>query len=158
MDKRFAKTAKTVIKNIGIHAKRVVMRRESLRNALDGIADDTDRLKRVAKGAKAPGDHHAAAQYVEKGRRAYNEKDFNRAEEYFHKAIIEDPYYALAYTYLGSTYYQLQRLSEATGMWMKAIEIDPASDAAAKAQQRLRRVKLRKEAVIADIERSIRGE
>ncbi|NUM52310.1 MAG: tetratricopeptide repeat protein [Candidatus Hydrogenedentes bacterium] len=158
MDKHVAKTAKTLLKNVGKHAKRVFMGRESIRDAVDGISDDADRLKRVAKGSKAPGDHRRAAQYVEKGRRAYNEKDFARAEEYFHQAIVEDPNYALAYTYLGSTYYQMQRLTDAQGMWAKAIAIDPGSDAAAKAQQRLRRVQHRKEQVIADIERSIRGE
>lgn len=158
MDKQVAKTAKTLLKNVGKHAKRVMLGRESLRDAVDGVAEDADRLKRVAKGAKAPGNHHRAAQLVEKGRRAYNEKEFGRAEKYFQQALEEDPRYALAYTYLGSTYYQLQRYNEATTAWTKAIEIDPASDAAAKAQQRLRRIQARKESVIADIERSIRGE
>lgn len=158
MDKDVAKTAKTVLKNVGKHAKRVLFGRESIRDAIDGISGDADRLKRAAKGAKAPGDHKRAAQYVEKGRRAYNEKDWARAEDCFHQAIIEDPNYALAYTYLGSTYYQQQRISQATSMWTKAIAIDPGSDAAAKAQQRLRRVQQRKEQVVADIERSIRGE
>ncbi|MBM3290341.1 MAG: hypothetical protein FJY92_09335, partial [Candidatus Hydrogenedentes bacterium] len=150
MDRHIAKTAKTLLKNVGIHVKRVIAGRESLRDAMDGISGDADRLQRVAKGARAPGDHKRAAEYVEKGRRAYNEKDFAKAEDYFHRAIIEDPRYALAYTYLGSAYYQMQRISEATGMWMKAIEIDPGSDAATRAQQRLRRVQQRKEAVVAD--------
>ena len=158
MDKHLAKTAKTLLKNVGKHAKRIVLGRESLRDALSGVAEDADRLKRVAKGATAPGNHHHASQLVEKGRRAYNEKDFERAEKYFREAIVEDPRYALAQTYLGSTYYQLNRIREATIAWTKAIEIDPSSDAAAKAQQRLRRVQMRKDAVIADIERSIRGE
>jgi tetratricopeptide (TPR) repeat protein len=158
MDRHLAKTAKTLLKNVGIHAKRVVMGRESVRDALGGISDDAGRLKRVAKGAKAPGSHRRAAQLVEKGRRAYNEKNFENAEKLFREALVEDPRYALAYTYLGSTYYQLNRLSEATMMWSKAIETDPHSDAASKAEQRLRRIQMRKNEVIADIERSIRGE
>jgi len=112
----------------------------------------------VAKGAKAPGSHHLASQYVEKGRRAYNDKNFKMAEDLFRHAIIENPRYALAFTYLGSTLYNLQRINDATSMWMKAIEVDPDSEAAAKAMRHLRRVKWRKDAVIADIERSIRGE
>jgi tetratricopeptide (TPR) repeat protein len=158
MDKHLAKTAKTLLKNVGKHAKRVILGRESVRDAVGGISGDAGRLKRVAKGAKAPGDHQFAAQLVEKGRRAFNEKDYERAERHFLDALVEDPRYALAYTYLGSTYYHLQRIREAALMWTKAIEIDPHSDAASKAEQRLRRVQMRKKAVIADIERSIRGE
>lgn len=158
MDKHLAKNAKTLLKNVGKHAKRVFMGRESIRDAVGGVAGDIDRVKRVAKGMRAPGNHHRAAQLVEKGRKAYNEKDYERAERYFHEALVEDPRYGLAYTYLGSTFYQLQRIREATMMWTKAIEIDPSSDAAYKAEQRLRRVKARKDAVIADIERAIRGE
>lgn len=156
MDKYFAKTAKTVLKNVGKHAKRVMMGRESIRDAFDGISGDADRLKRAAKASSAPGDHKRAAQLVERGRRAYNKKDFASAEECFQDALTEDPRYALAYTYLGSTYYQQHRLSEATMMWSRAIEVDPHSDAAAKAEQRLGRVNLRKKAVIAEIEEHIR--
>ncbi len=156
MDRHFAKTAKTVLKNVGKHAKRVMLGRETIRDAFDGISSDADRLKRVAKGSTAPGNHKSAAKFVEKGRRAYNEKDFTSAEKHFQDALTEDPRYALAYTYLGSTYYQQHRLSEATLMWSKAIEVDPHSDAAAKAEQRLGRVKMRKQAVITEIEEHIR--
>jgi len=158
MDKHLAKTARTLIKNVGKHMKRIVLRRESLRDAVEGVLDDAGRLQRVAKSAGAPGDHHRASQLVEKGRRMYNEKRYPEAEDCFRRAIIEDPAYALAYTYLGSALYQQQRMRDATMMWTKAIELDPGSDAAAKAEQRLKRVKLRKDAVIADIERSIRGD
>ena len=156
MNKYFAKTAKTVLKNVGKHVKRVMLGRETIRDAFDGISSDAGRLKRVAKSSTAPGDHKRAAQLVERGRRAYNAKDFAGAEEYFQEALTEDPRYALAYTYLGSTYYQQHRLSEATMMWSKAIEVDPDSDAAAKAEQRLGRVNMRKKAVIAEIEQHIR--
>ncbi|HRI89621.1 MAG TPA: hypothetical protein PLJ47_12210 [Candidatus Hydrogenedentes bacterium] len=158
MDKHVSKTARTLLKNVATRLKRVALGRESLRDAFDGITDDADRLKRAAKGAKAPGSHHKASQYVEKGRRAYNDKNYEMAEDFFRRAIIEDPQYALAFTYLGSTLYNLQRISDATHMWMKAIELEPGSDAARKAEQRLRKVKSRKDAVIADIERSIRGD
>ena len=80
MDKHLAKTAKTLLKNVGKHVKRIVLRRESVKSAVTGLVDDADRLKRAAKGAKAPGDHHRASQLVEKGRKAYNEKQYAEAE------------------------------------------------------------------------------
>lgn len=158
MDKHLAKTARTFVKNVSTRIKRVLMGRESLREAVHGVASDADRVKRAAKGARAPGSHRQAADYVESGRKAYNDKDYERAECLFRRAIIEDPKYALAHTYLGSALYQLQRVREATLMWTKAIELDPESDAAQKAERHLRRVRMRKDQVIEDIERSIRGD
>lgn len=155
MDKRVVKTGRTFIKNVVKHVKWVLLGRESWRDARDGIAEDGGKLKRVMKGKKYKGDHQLAARLVEKGRRAYNERRFESAENFFRQAIIEDPVYGLAYTYLGSTLYKQQRIGEATTMWMRAIQIDPASEAAAKAQQRLSRVKQRKDAYISTLEQDL---
>ena len=155
LNKHVTKTVKALCKNLFVHTKRLILRKEALRDAFDGVSHDAGRLKRAAT---APSDHHHAAKLVEKGRRAYNEKQYERAEKCFNRAIVHDPQYGLAYTYLGSTYYQMQRIREADMMWAKAIEVNPHSDAAYKAEQRLRRVKATKDAIIADIERTIKGE
>ena len=147
-----SKTTKTYAKNLGKHVKRVLLRQESLRDAVAGISSDSGKLSRAVKGNRKPGDHHMAARLVEKGRKAYNQKNYPGAEKFLRKAVLEDPQYALAYCYLGSTMYKLDCLREAILYWTKAMEAEPGSDAAARAERSLKRIELQKKNVIADLE------
>jgi tetratricopeptide (TPR) repeat protein len=125
------------------------------REALDGFVDESRRLGRAIKDVRSPHDHHAAAQLLERGRRAFNEKDLKRAEDYFRRALIEDPHYALAHTYLGVVLYKQERLREAILCWNKAVELDPGSDAAHRAERHLKGIRLRKRDVITSLEEDL---
>jgi tetratricopeptide (TPR) repeat protein len=147
-----AKNAKTYAKNLGKHLKRVVLRQESVRDAASNIADDSNRLMRAVKGSRKPGDHHRAARYVEKGRKAYNQKRFPAAEEAFRKALLEDADYALAHYYMGAAMYKQDKLREALQYWTNAVKLAPGSDAALRAEKSLKRVHLQQKNVIAGLE------
>jgi len=147
-----AKNAKTYAKNLGKHFKRVVLRQESVRDAAAGIADDSDRLKRAIKGSRKPGDHHRAARYVEKGRKLYNQKRYAVAEEAFRKALLEDSKYALAHYYMGLAMYKQDKLREAIKYWTNAMQLEPGSDAATRAEKSLSRVRMQQKDVIAALE------
>lgn len=152
MNDHVSKSARTFAKNIGKHVKRIVLRQESLGDAAAGIAGDSDKLVRAVKGSRKPGDHHRAARYVEKGRKAYNQKRYAVAEEAFRKALLEDAEYALAHCYMGSAMYKQDKLSEAIKYWTNAVKLAPGSDAAVRAEKSLMRVQVQKKNVIASLE------
>ena len=83
--------------------------------------------------------HKQAIHYVKLGVRAYNAKDYDEAEENFLYAIAHDGKYARAFTYLGNTYYKVDKLPDAMKMWSKAVASDPKSDAAKNAEAKLSR-------------------
>ncbi|MCC6699609.1 MAG: tetratricopeptide repeat protein [Candidatus Hydrogenedentes bacterium] len=146
------RTARTYVKNFFLHAKRMLFFQETFREAWEGISGDSSKLARAVKGSRKQGDHHLAARLVEKGRKAYNSKRYEAAEGYFRKAILEDTKYALAYSYLGSTMYKQEKLREAILYWTKAIEAEPGSDAATRAERSLKRVSMQKQEVITALE------
>ncbi len=152
MREHLAKTTKTYAKNLGKHFKRVVLRQESVRDAAADIANDSDRLVRTVKGSRKPGDHHRAARYVEKGRKAYNQKRYAAAEDLFRKALLEDPKYALALCHMGSAMYKQEKLREAIQYWSKAAELEPGSEAAKRAEKSLSRVRMQRKQVISALE------
>ncbi|GMV91364.1 MAG: hypothetical protein AMXMBFR82_11420 [Candidatus Hydrogenedentota bacterium] len=155
MKEHLSKTARTYAKNIGKHVKRVVFRQESLSDAAAGIADDSDKLLRAVKGSRKQGDHHRAARYVEKGRKAYNQKRYEAAEDAFRKALLEDAEYALAHCYMGSAMYKQDKLSEAIKYWTNAVKLAPGSDAAVRAEKSLSRVRVQRKNVITSLEERI---
>ena len=152
MEKSLFRNASTFARNVAAHGKRLLLKQETLDDVLEGVSKDTDKFKRAVKNVKSEGKYFEATRLTEKGRRAYNDKDFTKAEDYFRRAIVADATYALAYTYLGTTLYRQERLRDATQYWLKAVEVAPGSDAAAKAERYLRNIKLRKDAVIAELE------
>jgi len=152
MGKSLFKSASTFARNVATHGKRLLLKQETLDNVVESVSKDTDKLKRAVKNAKSEGRYLEATRLTEKGRRAYNDKNFTKAEEYFRQAIVADPTYPLPYTYLGSTLYKQERFRDATQFWLKAIEVAPGSDAAARAEKHLRAIKMKKDEVIAELE------
>ncbi len=87
--------------------------------------------------SKRPTDNTAAYQLYLKGRYHWNKRkaeEFQKAIEYFNKAIDEDPAYALAYAGLASTYVltpeysgkpSIEYLQKAEATAKKASELDP---------------------------------
>ncbi|MBX7258272.1 MAG: tetratricopeptide repeat protein [Candidatus Hydrogenedentes bacterium] len=152
MGKSLFRSASTFARNVATHGKRLLLRQETLDDVVESVSKDTDKLKRAVKNAKSEGRYLEATRLTEKGRRAYNEKNFAKAEEYFRQAIVSDATYPLAYTYLGSALYKQEKVRDATQYWLQAIKLAPGSDAAARAEKHLHAIKLKKEEVIAELE------
>jgi tetratricopeptide (TPR) repeat protein len=66
--------------------------------------------------------------YFSKFTRRQNRADYNRAMEYFKKAIEHDPNLSFAYRGLGIGYRIAGQLDAAITIWEKAIELNPADD------------------------------
>ncbi len=131
------KTTKTYVKNLVKHAKWLITRHETVSEAVEGIRKDSKKLvKTVANGAHTSG-AKTARKLTEEARHAYNEHRYESAEELLRTAIVEDTKYALALTYLGHTLYKQNKVEEAVRYWTKATIVDPASDAAQRAQRKI---------------------
>lgn len=137
MENKVRKSLKTFRKNVSKHFHRLIHRKESPIEAVKGIGEDAKKLGHVFKSANLPEDKKKSRRLVEKGRKAYNRKDYTLAEEYFQKAAQADDENAWAYTYLGYALYQLGKVREAANAWTRASRIDPDSEAAEKAEKKL---------------------
>lgn len=138
----------TFVENAVKHLARAVSRGESVGEAASGIRRDARKLRRAFASSRGDkGDRREAASKVEEGRQHYNQKRYERAEEAFRDAILSDPSYGLAYTYLGHTLYKTGRTNEAVLYWQQALDKDPGSDGARKASRKLRMMDEKKKAV-----------
>ena len=135
------------IKNIRRHTVRVVTRKETLRDALTDMRHDSHKLKSLYRHSYDHGHYDAAKKLAKKGRDAYNDGHFESAAGFFHEAIETDPRYAYPYTYLGHTYYKLNRLDDALHYWRQATEVDPNSEAAEKARRKIAMAEAQKKSV-----------
>ncbi len=106
-------------------------------HALQGVTKDSKKLSQSVAGSLKGEDHERARKLVRQGRQAYNDRRYAAAEDDFREAIITDPSYAMAYTLLGHTLYQLGRAKEAESYWRRAVDVDPKSEAADKARRKL---------------------
>ena len=129
---------------------------DGLRQRLDDLFEDTEasvlgwtrgimRKRRVQKSLPDPvteEEHKQAARQLESGREYYNKKRYKKALKYFQKAAAIDGRYGLAYYYLGLAMYKTDRPKGARAAWQRAIDVDPESDAADKAREKLGNEKL----------------
>lgn len=139
MGKDFGESAKVFAKNLALRTHRVITRRQTLLDAVRGIVEDAQKLRRSIVGHQ--GNRRDASHQVRRGRRYYNAGKYDAAEEAFRNAITLDKGYALAYTYLGHTLYRQGRIAEAVTYWERAIEAEPTSNAAGKARQKIQHVR-----------------
>jgi len=137
MAKGFLSSLRTFFKNMRGHTKRVLTRKESAGKALRGVSRDVRKLRHTLKRPSGSEDRQAAKRLVRRGRSAYNAANYDAAENLFRRAILEDQRYARSYTYLGHTLYQMGRFKEAAKYWEQAIQVDPHSEAAGNALQKL---------------------
>lgn len=128
------------LNNLRVHAKRVVTRHETLREAWASIRGDGRKLAQSFEPSATATRRHDARALVRAGRRSYNNSDYETAEMRFRDAITEDPSYTLALTYLGNALFQCGRLTEAKAAWKRAYDQDPYSEAGQKAYAKWRRV------------------
>jgi Tfp pilus assembly protein PilF len=136
-------------------AESVEVWKERLIDAWEAVRE---RLVRTARGVHSTSDdHRKASQYLERGRRYYNSKDYDKAQDCFTKALEHDPRYALGHYFAGLVYYKKQQLDDAARHWKRALEVDPDSDAASKAAAKLRLIRGRLNEVVDQLESQIKG-
>ncbi len=152
MPKGFLASAKSYTKNLLGHTKLVVTRKETIGEALDDVRRDSKKLKATVVDVDVSGPHGRAVQLVKNGRRKYNSHDYETAEKCFRGALLEDPEYTLALTYLGHALYKLGRVQEATVAWKRASQKDPNSYAGQKALEKLEHLQNRTADLVASLE------
>jgi tetratricopeptide (TPR) repeat protein len=152
MSKGFSASAKSYAKNVISHTKLVVTRKETVGEALQDLRRDSKKLKAMVVEVDVSGPHGKAVQLVKNGRRKYNAQDYETAEKCFRGAILEDPDYTLAMTYLGHALYKLGRSAEAAAVWQRASSMDPGSYAGKKARQKLGHLQKRNEDLVSDLD------
>lgn len=93
-------------------------------------------LSSTLPGVAAP----SAADYVNQAIALYNKGNCTKAVEILKKAIVIDPRYAPAYSWLGLCYVELRRNQEALAAFKKVVELAPNSEYARIARQWITRL------------------
>jgi len=158
VSKNILSSAATFAKNVGLHTRLIFSREETPGEAWAEITKDAQKLKRVIVKAGVPAIDSEAEQLVEEGRRAYNVKDYDKAEKFFRQALVADSNHCMAHTYLGYTLYKMGRLGEAEACWNRAIDVAPTLKAGDKARQKLLHLQRKKKQVVSDLEDRLRGQ
>jgi tetratricopeptide (TPR) repeat protein len=143
MSKGILRSAGTALKNAVRGAVEMSRGQRSLEEARDKLVRDARKLARQFHGDSKDESgywHAESVKLVEEGRKAYNNKHYEKAEGLFRQAITHDASHAWAHTYLGHTLYKLGRTEEAVTAWKHAVKADPSSQAAERAQEKLDRV------------------
>ena len=104
------------------------------------------------------GDHKEASALLERGRKQYNRKNFEKAEEYFRGALTADEAYVRAHYFLGLALYKRDDAAAAVRAWKRAGKLDPSDPFAAKAEGKIRYVQNHMNRAIRKLEDRIRKE
>lgn len=121
------------------HLRKAAYREEKPAEAAQAVADGARHLFKRLIQPKESYKRKKAIQYVREGVEAYNIRSYDRAEQHFTRATVEDESCALAWTYLGNTHYKLGHLTEAITAWQRAVDAEPRSKGAEMAREKLSR-------------------
>lgn len=102
------------------------------------------------------GDHKEASVLLERGRKHYNRKNFERAEDYFRRALLADEAYVRAHYFLGLALYKRDDAPGAIRAWKRARQLNPSDPFAAKADGKIRYVQNHMNRAISELEGRIR--
>ena len=102
------------------------------------------------------GDHKEASALLERGRKHYNRKNFEKAEDCFRRALMADEAYARAYYFLGLALYKRDDADAAMKAWKRAAQVNPSDPFAAKADRKIRYVQNHMNRAISELEGRIR--
>ena len=102
------------------------------------------------------GDRKEASSLLERGRKYYNRKDFEKAEEHFRRALLADEAYIRAHYFLGLALYKRDDADGALKAWKRAAELNPSDPFAAKADRKIRYVQDHLNRAINELEGRIR--
>ena len=103
----------------------------------DKIKNTLGKIRKDAKRKIAAPNHKEASQFLEKGRKKYNKKDYKIAEKFFQKAVDSDRGYPMAHYYLGLAKYKLDDSRGALREWEITINLDTTSKYAIKADAKI---------------------
>lgn len=149
--KGFIGSLKSFTKNLSRHVSGVVMRKESRQDARRRILSDGKKLMQSLRSHESKEKQRCGAEWLKRGTRKYNKKEYDQAEACFRRAVDEDPKCVAAVTYLGHTLYQKNLMDDALRAWKKAYAMDPASSAGQKAMRKVRHVEKMQRDVLAQI-------
>lgn len=93
---------------------------------------------------------------LERGRKYYNRKNFEKAEEYFREALLTDEAYIRAHYFLGLARYKRDDAEGALESWKRAAKLNPSDPFAAKAGRKIRYVQGHVNRAINELEGHIR--
>ncbi|WP_367754821.1 tetratricopeptide repeat protein [Flavobacterium sp. WC2430] len=77
------------------------------------------------QSTKSVSENKIALEFYSKGLKESKNKNFEKAIEYFEKAVKEDPEFAFAWDNLGISYRQLNNFDKAIESYSKSLELDP---------------------------------
>ena len=150
-------TARRFLKNVVSHARGVLLRKEALRDAWTDLRVDVQKVRATASAQSPEARRHkSAAKLTESGRKSFNKGAYEKAEQLFRAAIIEDPHYALPLAYLGNALHKQGKVSQAVAAWKRAHDLDPLSEGGRKAERSLRRFKDHEAEVVEILETRVR--
>lgn len=99
---------------------------EMERYMMDNCASVKEKIAATEKqSAKSFSDNKKAIEYYNKGMDQSKNDNFEKAIEYFEKAIKEDAEFAFAWDNLGVSYRKLNNYDKAIECYQKSLEIDP---------------------------------
>ena len=102
------------------------------------------------------GDHKEASALLERGRKYYNRKNYEKAEEYFRRALFADESYVRGHYFLGLALYKRDNADAAVKAWKRAVQINPSDSFASKAESKIRYVQNHMNRAINELEGRIR--
>jgi len=151
------RTTTRFVKNVFLHVRCVVTRKETLHAAWADLRNDAHKVHAIAsaqtEGAKR---HREAAKLTEAGRKRFNKGAYVKAEQLFRSAILEDPQYALPLTYLGNALQKQGKATEAVAAWERAVKLDPHSEGGRKAEKSIRHYRRHEAEVLETLEMRVR--
>jgi tetratricopeptide (TPR) repeat protein len=119
--------------------------RERIEDFRDRLFDSGVNVARRFMPDLAPpperGNHKEATALLERGRKAYNSKNYPRAEILFRQAVDSDESYGKAHYYLGLVMYKLHDSQAAIQAWKRATEVDRGGPISHKAERKINYVK-----------------
>lgn len=154
--KNLLSSASTFAKNIGLHARRIVQRDETLGEAWAEITLDMKKFRHAVAKVSKTTEEKESDEFLEAGRRAYNAKDLEKAEKFFRQALIANKNNCMAHTYLGYVMYRVGRLTEAEACWLRALDVATSLQAGEKARQKLLMLQKKKSKVVNELEERLR--
>jgi tetratricopeptide (TPR) repeat protein len=157
MAEKVVTTGIRFLKNLVLHGRFILARKETLAEAFAEIGADLRKVRSVvaASSGKASA-HKRSAKLTEAGRRSYNRGSYAKAERLFRDAAIEDPQYALPVAYLGDALYKQGRLQEAVAAWERAYALSPSSEGGQKASKGLEAIRKQVAKLSDELEAGIR--
>lgn len=138
--------------DLSVHATRLEKGEIRFGGFLRVVGLETKKLLYRASKGESTHQRKQAIELVKRGMVDYNEKRYKDASDLFRRAARKDPDYGRAHAYLGNALYKQNFITDAITAWNKAIEVEPNSDAADLAKEKLQKVTKPKEGLFDVVE------